>query len=83
MGIVGENEFEQIVEFTWRNTRRECTVLFRNIRELPDSSLQNSSDSWKLVIDFPFDDAGHGPREDLDTLAGPSAADSAVPAFAA
>ena len=68
MGIVGENEFEQIVEFTWRNTRRECTVLFKNIRELPDSSLQNSSDSWKLVIDFPFDDAGHGPREDLDTL---------------
>ncbi|MFN5076318.1 MAG: phage resistance protein, partial [Planctomyces sp.] len=37
MGIVGENEFEQILEFTWRNTRRECTVLFKNIRELPDS----------------------------------------------
>ncbi|MFM7864434.1 MAG: phage resistance protein, partial [Planctomycetaceae bacterium] len=40
MGITGENEFEQIVEFPWRNTRRECTVLFKNIRELPDSSLQ-------------------------------------------
>lgn len=66
--IQGEGEFEQYHEFWWRNTKRSCTVLFRNIRELPDSSLENSDESWKLVIDFPFDEAGHGPRDDLSTV---------------
>ena len=68
LGIQGEGEFEQYHEFWWRNTRRSCVVLFKNIRELPDSSLENSDLTWKLVIDFPFDEAGHGPRDDLSTL---------------
>ncbi|MFN9248745.1 MAG: phage resistance protein, partial [Planctomycetota bacterium] len=68
VGISGEGEFEQFHEFLWRNTKRSCTVLFKNIRELPDSSLENGDDDWKLVIDFPFDEAGHGPRDDLSTL---------------
>ena len=68
LGIQGEGEFEQFHEFWWRNTKRSCTVLFRNIRELPDSSLENSDEVWKLVIDFPFDEAGHGPRDDLSTI---------------
>ncbi len=68
LGIEGEGEFEQFHEFWWRNTKRNCTVLFRNIRELPDSSLENADEGWKLVIDFPFDEAGHGPRDDLSKL---------------
>jgi hypothetical protein len=68
LGIQGEGEFEQYHEFLWRNTRRSCVVLFKNIRELPDPSLENSDESWKLVVDFPFDEAGHGPRDDLSTL---------------
>lgn len=68
LGIQGEGQFEQFHEFTWRNTKRVCNVLFRNIRELPDSSLDNESADWKLVIDFPFDEPGHGPRDDLRTL---------------
>ncbi|MFN9877546.1 MAG: phage resistance protein, partial [Planctomycetota bacterium] len=36
VGISGEGEFEQFHEFLWRNTKRSCTVLFKNIRELPD-----------------------------------------------
>jgi len=43
-------------------------VLFRNIRELPDASLENTDESWKLIIDFPFDEPGHGPRDDLSRL---------------
>ena len=50
------------------NTKRRSTVLFRNIRELPDSSLENTDEGWKLVIDFPFDEAGHGPHDDLSTI---------------
>lgn len=67
-GIAGEGEFEQYHEFLWRNTKRSCVVLFKNIRELPDSSLENPDADWKLVIDFPFDEPGHGPRDDLSTL---------------
>ena len=48
LGIQGEGDFEQFLEFRWRNTKRSCTVLFRNIRELPDSSLENTDESWKL-----------------------------------
>ncbi|PAY16342.1 phage resistance protein [Rhodopirellula sp. SM50] len=69
IGIQGEGEFEQYHEFTWRNTKRTCSVLFRNIRELPDASLENDNENdWKLVIDFPFDEPGHGPRSDIAQL---------------
>lgn len=68
LGIQGEGEFEQFHDFWWRNTKRNCKVLFRNIRELPDSSLENDESDWKLIIDFPFDEAGHGPRDDLSTI---------------
>ncbi len=68
LGIAGEGEFEQFHEFLWRNTKRDCRVLFRNVRELPPSSFENSEDSWKLVIDFPFDEPGYGPRDDLSKL---------------
>lgn len=68
LGVVGEGEFEQTYEFWWRNTKRSCTVLFRNVRELPDSSLENTEEDWKLIIDFPFDEPGHGPKDDLSRL---------------
>jgi hypothetical protein len=68
IGIHGEGEFEQYHEFLWRNTKRTCEVLFRNIRELPDSSLENSSVNWKLIIDFPFDEPGYGPRDDQSVI---------------
>ncbi|MBZ5495689.1 MAG: phage resistance protein [Acidobacteriia bacterium] len=66
--IQGEGEFEQYRQLVWRNTSRNFTVLFRNIRELHDNSLENTGESWKLIIDFPFDEAGHGPRDDLSLL---------------
>jgi hypothetical protein len=68
LGVEGEGEFQQYHEFTWRNTKRTCEILFKNIRELPDASLENGEDSWKLIIDFPFDEPGHGPKDDLSKL---------------
>ncbi len=67
-GVKREGEFEQTYDLLWKNTRRSCVVLFKNIRELPDSSLENAGDDWKLLIDFPFDEAGHGPKDDLSKL---------------
>jgi hypothetical protein len=67
IGVLGEGEIDQYYELLWKNTKRSCTVLFKNIRELSDSSLENT-ESWKLIIDFPFDEAGHGPRDDLSKI---------------
>lgn len=68
LGIEGEGEFEQDHDFLWKNTKRSCTVLFKNIRELPDTSLENNDEQWTLIIDFPFDEPGHGPRDDLSRI---------------
>ncbi|HJT78464.1 MAG TPA: phage resistance protein, partial [Gemmataceae bacterium] len=56
--------------FRWRNTDRSCEIIFGNIRDanqLADVSLE-ASDTWKVVIDFPFDEPGHRPRDDLGRL---------------
>jgi hypothetical protein len=56
--------------FNWRNTERNCEVLFGNVRDagsLPDVSLEAGAD-WRVVIDIPFDESGHGPRDDLGRL---------------
>jgi hypothetical protein len=66
--IKGETEFEQYYDFVWRNTKRPCVVLFGNIRELGTPSLEAIDERWKLVIDYPFDEPGHGPRDDLAKL---------------
>ncbi len=42
LGVSGEDEFQQHYDFTWKNTSRSCTVLFKNIRELPDASFENN-----------------------------------------
>lgn len=68
LGIEDRNEFFLHHEMLWRNTKRTCDILFRNIRELPDTSLENDSDDWKLIIDYPFDDTGHGPRDDVGRI---------------
>jgi hypothetical protein len=68
LGVSGEDEFQQHYNFTWKNTSRSCTVLFKNIRELPDASFENNDADWKLVIDFPFDEAGYGPKDDISQL---------------
>ncbi|WP_405393439.1 hypothetical protein [Microbispora hainanensis] len=54
--------------FVWRGSRRVADVVYGNIRnadEMPDSTLLADGDRWKIVIDFPFDDTGHGPNDDI------------------
>ncbi|MEU6715456.1 hypothetical protein ABZ897_28665 [Nonomuraea sp. NPDC046802] len=54
--------------FVWRGSRRIVDIVYGNIRnsdELPEASLLADGDRWKIVIDFPFDDQGYGPTEDL------------------
>lgn len=52
-------------DLEWRNTRRLGTVRFGNVREMEDSQLTaGDDDAFLVVIDYPFDDAGHSPTED-------------------
>lgn len=57
----------------WRGLRRDVTISFANIRstsELPDSTFANEGPGWKLLVDFPFDEPGHSPLEDIERLDG-------------
>ena len=64
LNVRQEGEQELTHPFWYRHTARQATLLFRNIRELPPSSLENSEPDWKVIIDFPFDEEGHTPDED-------------------
>jgi hypothetical protein len=56
-------------DFTWRGTRRPGQVRFGNVRELADSALTCApAAEWYVVIDYPFDEQGHGPADDLKRL---------------
>lgn len=64
LDIQGEDQFEQFHELTWKNTKRTCVVIFNNIRELPEASLANLDERWKIIIDYPFDEATFSPKDD-------------------
>jgi hypothetical protein len=49
----------------WRGSKRTCELLFRNVRELPVDSLKARDGIWRIVIDFPFDQPGFSPKDDL------------------
>jgi hypothetical protein len=66
MGLTLVDELWIAHTFTWRATRRQCQVLFANVRELTDETLANPGDEWKIILDFPFDpEEGRAPRDDL------------------
>ena len=57
-------------DFTWRGSRRRCDVVYDNVRQMPDESLKAQGDEWRVIIDWPFDDPGHGSVEDHAKLDG-------------
>ena len=63
-GIEDADQLFITLPFRWRNTERSCEIVFANVR---DASLE-AGDCWRLVIDIPFDEVGHGPRDDLGRL---------------
>lgn len=55
----------------WKGLRRDVTVTFANLRdtsELPDAMFAHDGPGWKLLVDFPFDEPGHSPLEDIERL---------------
>ncbi len=56
----------------WRGSRRSLELVFGNIRDesvLPDDLLRAGGESWKVVVDYPFDAVGHGPQDDVNRFA--------------
>jgi hypothetical protein len=55
----------------WRGSRRTVDVVFGNVRDagwLTEDHFQARPGSWRFVIDYPFDEAGHSAAEDLERL---------------
>jgi len=52
-------------ELLWWGTRRRVEVVFQNVIEIIDDSVfEARGEQWKLIIDFPFDAAGHTLSDD-------------------
>ena len=52
----------------WRGSRRSVDVVFGNVRDaawLTEDHFRARPGSWRFVIDYPFDEAGHSTAEDL------------------
>ncbi len=55
----------------WRGSRREVDIVFGNVRDtswLSDDHFRARPQTWRLVVDFPFDEHGHSAAEDLARL---------------
>jgi hypothetical protein len=86
LGLEEADDLFVVHEFRWRGTRRRCEVLFTNVRDLPDESLRSETE-WRVFLDFPFDDQGHTPADDIarvQRFLGPNRSSRAIvwmPAF--
>lgn len=68
LGIEKADQLFFSYDFLWMNTARECDVIYGNVRSLPETSLTASGQTWKVIIDYPFDEPGHTTRDDLGKL---------------
>lgn len=61
-----------VLNLVWKGTERQVEVVFGNVAEvdsLPEATLRPSQDdTWRLVIDFPYDEGEFGPMDDLQRL---------------
>ena len=65
--VSSETQVSKVV--TWRGTKRSGAVRFGNIRELRDDVLRCPGDAeWYVVVDYPFDQEGYSPEDDIQRL---------------
>ncbi|MBL8929410.1 MAG: hypothetical protein JNL54_04730, partial [Kineosporiaceae bacterium] len=58
-------------ELIWRGSRRRIDVLFGNVRDrswLSDDHFKAAPDTWRVIVDHPFDEHGHSAAEDRQRL---------------
>lgn len=55
----------------WRGSRREVDIVFGNVRDaasLPEQSFDNRPGTWRVVVDYPFDEDGYTSADDISRL---------------
>ena len=53
----------------WRGTKRDGHVIFGNVRTMPPATLRCGDEhDFRLVIDYPFDEEGKSPQDDLQVV---------------
>jgi hypothetical protein len=55
----------------WRGSRRSVDLVFGNVRDagwLTEDHFRARPGTWRLVVDYPFDEPGHSSAEDLSRL---------------
>ena len=52
------------LETSWRGSRRRAEILFGNLREQSNDTLEGREGVWRILVDFPFDQPPHGPKDD-------------------
>jgi hypothetical protein len=68
LSIEDRDEMFLTHEILWRGTRRTFQVIFGNVRELTTETLATKGGQRKLVLDFPFDETGRTPADDVARL---------------
>lgn len=69
--LFGAMGVEQVVDagqshvVKWHNTKRAGHIRFANVRKLGAEQLRcGEADAWRMIVDYPFDEPGHGPGDD-------------------
>lgn len=55
----------------WRGSRREVDIVFGNVRDaaaLPEQSFDARPGTWRMVVDYPFDEAGFTSADDISRI---------------
>ncbi|KIG17732.1 Bacteriophage (PhiC31) resistance [Enhygromyxa salina] len=69
MGVGKDVEVGVDQSIEWRGSKRAGHVRFGNVRVMPTQVMRCPEDhDWRLLVDFPFDEEGHGPHEDEAVL---------------
>ena len=56
-------------ELPFHGTRRRGRVHYGNVREMDDTKFTCPRElEWQILVDYPFDERGHGPEEDLSSV---------------
>ncbi|PWU59497.1 phage resistance protein [Micromonospora globispora] len=68
LGVPWSDSFFAEAGLTWRGSRRSIELVYGNVRDVNDIRDEafhpNDPASWRMIIDYPFDDGSHGPADD-------------------
>jgi len=73
LGVDGRDDLSGAATRTliWRGSRREVDIVFGNVRDaasLPEQSFDNRPGTWRVVVDYPFDEEGFTSADDVNRL---------------